>query len=167
MAGAVGAAVANVEGAEAKGAAPASSEDPGPGENDGEELGEGEDSEEGFPEGAEEIGITQRPKGSVHLCQGEIFLAFTKEAKLIKANTPLLTIFRGTVNSANRNTEPHVPYTIDEKCMVLEGLHVDKLSKHISDGMTVWGKDIKERERLAQNGRRWPSHRLALASTGV
>ena len=91
VAGAVGAAVANVEGAEAKGAAPTSSEDPGPGENEDEGLadGEGEVSQEVLPEGAEEIGITQRPKGSVHLCQGEIFLAFNKVAELIKANTPL------------------------------------------------------------------------------
>ena len=89
MAGAVGAAVANVEGAEAKGAAPTSSEDPGPEENEDEGLAEGEVSQEVLPEGAEEIGITQRPKGSVHLCQGEIFLAFNKVAELIKANTPL------------------------------------------------------------------------------
>ena len=82
------------------------------------------------------------PMGSVHLCQGEIFLAFDKLTKHVKANSLLLTILGGTVKAQNRNIEPHVPYNIDEKSLVLEGKTLDKLSKLLS-GVGVWGKEVR------------------------
>ena len=80
----------------------------------------------------------------MHLCQGEIFLAFKKVTKHVKANSILLTIMGGTVKAQNRNIEPHVPYNIDEKSLILDGIHVDKLSKHLSEAMHVWGKEVRK-----------------------
>ena len=48
-----------------------------------------------------------------------------------------------------------MPYNIDEKSLVLEGIHVDKLSKHLSEAMSVWGKEVRKGKvfpKLAKDG---------------
>ena len=81
----------------------------------------------------------------MHICQGEIFLVFDKPTKKIKDNTLLLNISGGSVHARNQNSEPHVPYNIDEKSLVLvEGKGVTRLSKHLLGPMGVWGKCIQD-----------------------
>ena len=79
VAGSVDAAVASVEGADVGGTGPAGSQDlelfeatvAGQQGANGAEGAEEDECCPGLPEGAIKIAVTQRPKGSVHLCRGK------------------------------------------------------------------------------------------------
>ena len=123
-----------------------------------------------MPEGAIKIAVTQRPKGAVHLCHGDIFLAFDKAIKQVKANYLLHTITGGTVKAQNVKFKLRVLYDINEKSLeVSEGIHVDKLGKLLvseTETIEMWGKDIHAGKVHPKFGTRWPARRGVLVSTG-